>query len=118
MRRNIPKRSMAQKGQDPELRRRERAKARRDRDLTRRADMGYTQSGGRRHRDLEQQVKDKLMSLETDPEERERLYNTGGLDVYNLPSDWNEYSVGEKAYKLGLIEESLDEALDKVLSEL
>ena len=45
------------------------------------------------------------MSLETDPEERERLYSTGGMDVNNLPADWNEYSVGEKAYSLGLLEE-------------
>jgi len=103
--RNLPRRRMDQKEQDPELRRQRRDRASRERELTRDADRGWTQSGGKWDRGLEQQIKDKLMSLETDPEERERLYNTGGLDVNNLPADWDEYGIGGQAYKLGLIEE-------------
>jgi hypothetical protein len=100
MARAMPRRPMDQKEQDPELRRQRRDRASRERDLTRRADWGHTQSGGKYDRDLQQQIKDKLMSLETDFEERERL----DIDPNNLPPDWPEYGIGGQAYKLGLIE--------------
>jgi hypothetical protein len=91
------RRPMAQKSQDPALRALVRAKERKKR-------AAYDKKVKRTASDLDlkQQVQDKLRQLETDFEERERI----DFDPNNLPADWNRYSIGEKAYKLGLLEES------------